>query len=399
MKNRNVALIVTLGALTAFGPFSIDTYLPALPDVARDLAAPIATIELSVSSFFLGMALGQLFVGPISDRFGRKPPLLVGVALYLVATVVCMVAPGAPTLIAFRFVQALGGAAGGVIARAIVRDVFPAHETARIFSLLTLVMGVAPILAPSVGGILLAAFGWRAIFAFLTLFGALALLSTFSLPETRGVDATVSLRPLPLLRNYFTIFKQPDFLRFSLVGSVASAGMFAYIAGSSFVYIEYFRVSPTVYAWIFGANALGFVSASQINRAWLSRRGSAEILLRVSPVQAAAGVCLCAAALLGWGGLPGLLIFNFLFVATIGFILPNTTALALLPFKRGAGAASALLGSVQSVIATLAAAAVSALHNGTPVPMTGVMMTCGLVAFALLQTARRAAPARLEVDL
>lgn len=397
-RPHNTLLLIVLGTLTAFGPFSIDTYLPALPIVARDLDAPIAAVQLSISSFFFGMALGQLFIGPISDRFGRKTPLYVGVGLFVLASFGSIFTPSAPVLIGLRFFQALGGAAGAVISRAVVRDLFPPHETARVFSLLTLVMGVAPILAPSLGGVLLAFFGWRSIFVFLTLFGLLALLGAWLLlPETRPADASISLRLGDVLRGYLDIARTPQFLRFALVGSMAGAGMFAYIAGSSFVYIERFGVTPSMFAWIFGVNALGFVTASQVNRAWLSRRGPTDILHRVQPVQAVAGVSLLGAAALTIGGLPAMLILNFIFVASIGFVLPNTTALALVPFRRRAGAASALLGSVQSVIATLAAVAVSALHNGTTVPMTGVMAACGLIALILLQGAPRHASLRGEV--
>lgn len=396
-RPNSTLLLVVLGLLTAFGPFSIDTYLPALPDVAASLNASIATVQLSISSFFFGMALGQLFVGPISDRFGRKMPLYVGVSLYIVATVGCAFAPTAQALIVLRFFQALGGAAGVVISRAMVRDIFPPHETARVFSLLTLVMGVAPILAPTLGGVLLAAFGWRSIFVFLTLFGVLALLGAWLvLPETRPADASMSLHLGPVLRGYSRIAASSQFLRFALVGGMGSAGMFAYIAGSSFVYIERFGVGPSVFGWIFGVNALGFVTASQINRYWLARQTPTRILRLVQPVQAIAGVCLLLAAWLGIGGLPLMLALNFIFVATIGFILPNTTALALAPFYRRAGAASALLGASQSTIATLAAAAVSALHNGTTVPMTLVMAACGVIALLLLQSTPRHASLLVE---
>ena len=203
LRTNSLLVLVVLGGLTAFGPFSIDTYLPALPEVAHDLGASIATVQLSISSFFFGMALGQLFIGPISDRFGRKMPLYVGVGLYIVATVGCAFAPTASALIGLRFFQAVGGAAGAVISRAMVRDLFPPHETARVFSLLTLVMGVAPILAPTLGGVLLAAFGWRSIFVFLALFGVLALLGAWLvLPETRPADASMSLRLGPVVRGY-----------------------------------------------------------------------------------------------------------------------------------------------------------------------------------------------------
>ena len=392
---NNPLLIIILGALTAMAPFSIDMYLPAFPSVAEDLNTPVSTIQLSLASFFVGMALGQLFIGPLSDRLGRKTPLYLGLALYMVASVACALAPSAISLIAFRFVQAVGGCAGVVIARAVVRDLFVPQEIARVFSLLMLVTGAAPIIAPTVGGILLTYISWRAIFIALAVIAALILAGAWiGLPETRPPDPSVSLRPGAVLRGYAAIFRNPQFGVYVLAGGIASAGMFAYIAGSPFVYIEYFGVPQTQYGWIFGANAFGLISAGQVNRYWLKSHLPEQILLKVCAVQSLAGLCLVLVAAQGYGGLAAMLILNFIFVAAMGFIFPNTTALAMAPFSKQAGAASALMGSLQFVVAALASSVVSALHNGTAVPMTGTMAACGLTAFLILRLAvKRVTPA------
>lgn len=389
MKPRNdMLLIIILGALTALGPFSIDMYLPSFPSVAREFGVPISTIQLSLASFFIGMALGQPFVGPISDRVGRKTPLYFGLSLYLLASIACALAPSPGALIAFRFVQAVGGCVGMVVARAMVRDLFPPHETARVFSLLMLVMGAAPILAPTLGGILLTFWGWRTIFFTLAFLAMLALAGTWrGLPETRSPDPSISLRPVAVLRGYAEIFRNPQFTLYVLVGGMASSGMFAYIAGSSFVYIEYFGLSQAQYGWIFGANAFGLISAGQINRYWLNYQTPEQILMRVGLAQGLAGILLGLVAGQGYGGLPVILGLNFIFITTLGFFFPNTTALALAPFSRQAGAASALMGALQFVVAALVSAIVSGLHNGTLLPMTGTMAVCGLASFAMLQLA------------
>jgi DHA1 family bicyclomycin/chloramphenicol resistance-like MFS transporter len=395
MQPKNNPLIIILGALTAMAPFSIDMYLPAFPSVAEALNTSVSTIQLSLASFFVGMALGQLFIGPISDRLGRKTPLYLGLALYILASVACALAPSASSLIAFRFVQAVGGCAGVVIARAVVRDLFVPQEIARVFSLLMLVTGAAPIIAPTIGGILLTYISWRAIFITLASITALILIGAWrGLPETRSADPSMSLRPGAVLRGYAGIFRNPQFVVYVLVGAIASSGMFAYIAGSPFVYIEYFNVPQTQYGWIFGANAFGLISAGQVNRYWLKSHTPEQILLKVSLVQSLAGLLLVLVAGQGFGGLAAMLVLNFIFVAAMGFIFPNTTALAMAPFSKQAGAASALMGSLQFVVAALASSVVSALHNGTALPMTGTMATCGLTAFLILRLAvKRMAPA------
>lgn len=371
------ALILVLGTLTAFGPLSIDMYLPGLPAIARDLGAEPSLIQLTLSLFFIGLAAGQTLYGPLSDRFGRRLPLLVGCGLYAVASAACALAPTAQALIAARLLQALGGSAGMVIARSVVRDRFDARESARVFSLLMLVMGLAPITAPLIGGQLLVFAGWRAIFWLLCGFGLLCvLLVAFALPESLPPErrSSTGLSAVPAI--YGRILADRRFLGYAVAGGLASAAMFAYIAGSPFVVIELYGVSPQQFGWIFGANALGLIIASQLNRRLLNRFDGTTIVRATLLLSAGAALLLVLAAGTGLGGLPGLLAPLFVCIAAGGLIGPNTTAAALAPYGRAAGSASAMLGAIPFLIGTATTALVAALHNGTAVPMAGIMAAC-----------------------
>src|SRR5581483_7928249 len=285
-KKKHPVSIAILGALIGITPFSIDMYLPGFPAIASDLHADISQVALSLTSFFIGVAVGQLFLGPLSDRYGRKKPLLLGLALYVIASIGCMFARSVHTLIVLRVFQALGGCAGMVISRAMVRDMFAGSEIAKVFSLLMLVMGVAPVLAPTIGGIVTTSLGWRYLFAILTTIGfSLLVITARVLHETRGADTSVSLHPLRVVRGYFAVFQEPRFATYALTGSFASAGLFAYIAGSPFVFMKLFGISEQHYGWIFGTNAIGLITASQMNRLLLRKWTSAEIILGASTLQ------------------------------------------------------------------------------------------------------------------
>lgn len=388
-QRKQRRLIPILGALIGITPFSIDMYLPGFPAIANDLHAEIAQVALSLTGFFVGIAVGQLFLGPLSDRYGRKKPLLLGLTIYVLASVGCMLARSVHALIALRVVQAVGGCAGMVISRAMVRDLFAGSEIAKVFSLLMLVMGVAPILAPTVGGVVTTSLGWRYIFVILMLIGfSLLVISARILPETRGPDASLSLHPVQVLRDYCSVLQEHRFATYAFTGGLASAGLFAYIAGSPFVFMKLFGVSEQHYGWIFGLNALGLITASQMNRVLLRKRTSANIILRASTLQCAFGLLLAIGAwarFIGFGG-TFLLIFGFMMMQ--GFVFPNASALAIEPFTRNAGSASALLGSLQMASGAIASALVSYFHNNTALPMAGVMATCGMLSFSTLLSGR-----------
>ncbi len=388
-NNKHTALIAALGALTALTPLSIDMYLPGFPAIAKDLHAEIAQVTLSLTSFFIGISVGQLFMGPLSDRYGRKKPLLTGLALYVLASAGCIVARSVQALIALRLLQALGGCAGMVITRAMVRDLFPVTEIAKVFSTLMLVMGVAPIVAPTLGGIITVTLGWRYLFAVLTVFSlALLTVSARFLPESRGANVAMSLHPKHVVQGYLAVLREPRFYTYALAGGFASAGMFAYISGSPFVFMKLFGISAEQYGWIFGLNALGLIGASQVNRRWLRTQESTYIMGMAGTLQFVLSFLLVVGTWLHVINALGTFTLIFGYIMMQGFVFPNTSALALEPFTRNAGSASALLGSLQMVSGALASALVSSFHNGTALPMTGVLAACSTISFVALSTGR-----------
>ncbi len=378
MNTLPLPWLLLLGSLIAIGPLSIDMYLPAFPVMAADLGAEPGTVELTLASFFVGLALGQLFYGPFSDRFGRRPPLLVGLAVFTLASLGCALAGNVETLAAWRFLAALGGCAGMVITRAVVRDRCTAREAARAFSMLILVMGLAPILAPLLGGWVVTHLGWRAIFHLLAGFGALAFLAVWlGLPETHDTRHEPPLRLGPVLADYASLLASPSFLGYTLVGGLAFAGMFAYIAGSPFVLIQLHGLPTDAFGWVFGANALGFVLLSQINARLLKTRPLTAILARGVALPALAGLGLALCALAGWLPLPLVLAGFFLYVASLGFIGPNAAAAALATHGQMAGKASALMGSLQFALATLTGSLVGFWHDGSGLPLMVIMALGG----------------------
>jgi DHA1 family bicyclomycin/chloramphenicol resistance-like MFS transporter len=355
-------------------------YLPSLPALAREFATSAGTVQLTLAAFFLGFALGQAVYGPASDRFGRKPLLNLGLLLYLAASAGCAGARSIDALIALRFAQGLGGSAGVVIARAVVRDLFEFPESARMYSLLILIAGIAPIVAPLLGGWILVTLGWQAIFWTLALFAVACLgAAARTLSETRPASAG---RPSfgALMRGYLTILRHRAFVRYTLASTLGMAGMFAYISGSPSVFIEVYGVPAHAYGWLFGTNALGLAVASQINRRLLRRVSAERLLARAVAIDAGLGALLFAAAVTGLGGFPAILLLLFCYISTLGFSFPNAIAGAMAPFPARAGAASALFGTVQFVLAAVAGALVGQFHDGTAVPMAAVIAACGASA-------------------
>ena len=377
-------LALVLGALSAFGPLSIDMYLPSFQAISLDLGATEAQVQWTLAGFFGGLGLGQAFYGPLSDRYGRLGPLCFGLALFVLASAACAMARSIESLMGWRFVQSIGGCAGIVIARAVVRDRFDEREAARVFSLLMLVMGLAPILAPLAGGQILVHFGWRAIFWTLGAFGFACLLAVLlalgeSLPPERRSTGGVGAA----LRVYGRLLRDRAFMRYNLSGALVISGMFTYIFGSPFVFMEIHGVRPDHYGWLFGLNSLGLIVASQCNRALLGRVAGAHILSGALVVTASAGALLLLAAWTGAGGLPGLLVPLFLYIARLGFVRPNVVAAALAPQGTNAGSAAALLGTVQFGAGAAVGTLLGALGNGTAVPMAALIAACGLSALAV----------------
>ncbi len=384
-KKSPFFIILILGVLSAIGPFSIDMYLPGFPDIAKDLHTTVAEVMLSLSSFFIGISAGQFLYGPLLDRFGRKKPLYAGIGLYLVASAACAMARSVELLIVLRLFQALGACACLVASRALVRDLFPVEQNAKVFSQLMLVIAVSPIIAPTLGGYLAAGLGWKYIFIVLAAIAALILAAVhFALPEGREPDLQLSLKPGPIISGFLGVFKEPQFHTYAFTGATASAGLYAYIAGSPFVFMELFKVTEQQYGWIFAVVALGLIGCSQLNSLLLKTYKSEQIIKVALILQTSTAVVLFAGSLMGWLGLFGTVTFCFLFLCCQGCIFPNSSALSLALFGRNAGTASALLGGIQMSIGALASALVSFLNNHTALPMTGVMAFCALTALSFL---------------
>ncbi|MDB5246454.1 MAG: multidrug effflux transporter [Segetibacter sp.] len=387
---KKFKLILILGLLSAIGPFSIDMYLPGFPAIAADLHTDVAKISLSLSSFFIGISAGQMLYGPLIDRFGRKKPLYIGISVYFIASIGCALATSADALIWLRLLQALGSCSGMVASRAMVRDLFPVEENAKIFSLLMLVVGVSPIIAPTLGGYLTAEFGWHSVFIALTLMAAVILVAIhFYLPESRKPDPTFSLKPKPIINGFLGVAKEPQFYTYALTGSIASAGLYAYIAGSPFVFMELYGASEKQYGWIFAMVAVGLITSSQVNTLLLRKYKSEQVVVIALLCQSIVAILLFTGTMLGILGLLSTIFLCFTFLSCQGFTFPNTSALSLAPFSRNAGSASALLGSVQMGVGAFTSALVSLLSNGTALPMTGVMACCAIISFSIVMIGGR----------
>lgn len=383
-------LFVLLGGLTAFGPLSIDMYLPALPAISRDLVASESLIQLTLTACLIGLALGQLLAGPLSDTLGRRRPLLVGVAIYVLASLLCALAPSAILLVLFRLVQGLAGAAGIVIARAVVRDMYAGVAAARYFSRLILVMGVAPILAPVLGSQVLRISSWHGIFLVLALVTAVLFVSALVwLPETlpAHLRRAGSLRDTG--RRFGVIARDTRFIGYALSAGLAFGAMFAYISGSPFVLQGIYHVSPQTFSVIFGLNALGFVVTSQINGSLVSRIAPSRLLMGGLIGTAIGGLALLGVLLVGGLGLAAVLVPLFVLVSSIGFVVPNATALALSRHAEAAGTGSALLGVIQSGIAAFGAPLVGLAGISSAVPMGSVIAIASagaIVTYVLTST-------------
>lgn len=378
-------LILVLGALSAIGPFSVDMYLPGFPAIASDFKTDIAHVTLSLTSYFIGISLGQLAYGPIMDRYGRRKPLLLGILIYIVAAAGCAFSPSVEVLIGLRFFLALGGCVGMTGSRAVVRDLFSGSEIARMLSMLMMVFGVAPIIAPTIGGLVVAGLGWRYIFVVLASIAALVFIAVRRfLPESKGPDPSVSLRPKSVALEYVAVFKDRDFLIYTFASAAAFGGFFSYISDSPFVYMKLLGFSETQFGWIYGANALGFIGASQVNRILLKRHGSVKLLNTAVGAKLCVGLLLSIGTAVGFVGPIGTITLVFCYLFCLGFVGPNAMALTLQPFSRNAGIAAALMGSLQMMAGASASALVSYLHNGTAQPMVSMMFGCAVLSLVIL---------------
>lgn len=398
-RGRHVQLIIVLGSLIALGPLTIDMYLPAFPELARDLDASAASVQLTLTGMLGGLAVGQLVIGPLSDAFGRRRPLITGLVVHATASVLCALAPSIHVLSAVRVLQGFAGAAISVVALATVRDLFSGLAVARTMSRLMLVIGMAPIVAPSIGGFILGVTDWRGIFVVLAAAAVVLVLVAFlGLRETLPVEPRRSARVGATLRTYGSLMKDGTFIALVLMGGLMFASIFAYVSGASFVLQEGFGLDERTFGLVFGANALALTVVSQVNPLLLRRFGQVDVLTAAILISATAAASLIVTGLTGLGGLAGVLVPLMMVLGAAGLAMPNTPSLALNRHGEAAGTASAMLGFVQFGVGAVVAPLVGAFGSTTAVPMGTVMLAVTGLAGVLMFAVVRRDPSVRRVD-
>jgi DHA1 family bicyclomycin/chloramphenicol resistance-like MFS transporter len=374
-------LIFILGALTAFGPFTTDMYLPAFTALARDLSASEAAVQATLSTFLTGLALSQLVLGPVSDRYGRRRPLIVGLVLYIVAAAGCALAPNIETLWVARFLQSIGTCAAIVIARATVRDLYSGAEGAHFLSMLMLVLGMAPIIGPPLGAFILTEFSWRGIFWFHTALGAAAFAAAFfGLRETLPPSRRNRSGLVGVLRGYVALLQDRHYIVPTIAADGVFAGLFAFLAAGPFVLVDVYGFTPQQFAFLFSFNAFGFVVGTQINARFVRRHGPARMLRGALLVYLAGAAALLLNVLTGFGGLLGIILPLFLLFSTVGAAPTNALALAQEHYPHMAGAATALFGSIQFGIGAAIGVLVGIVHDGTALPMAAIIFAAAVAS-------------------
>lgn len=383
------AIIVTLGMLIGLNPFSIDMYLPGFEAIASDLSSDVATVGLTLSSFFAGICLGQVVYGPLLDRFGRKKPLMIGLAVFFLTSVVAAFANSIEQLVVIRFVQALGGCSGMVASRAFVRDIFPAEENARVFSLLILVMGVAPIIAPSVGSFIVTALNWHAIFATLAVISAAIFTAVLIiLPEPVGPDTSVSLSPVRVVADYISVAKNIRYLLFALATSFSTAALFGYITSSPILFMRIHGLSEFQFGLTFSFCAFCLIIGSQVNRYALRKYSTAAMAELTGTAILAIALGFVLLNLFSLAGLVVTVCCIAAFMFLLGMFNPNSGALSLTSVNEKIGMASALMGFIQMGLSAIAAAVVSSLSNGSANTMSWVIFSCIVIAVSCVFAVR-----------
>jgi DHA1 family bicyclomycin/chloramphenicol resistance-like MFS transporter len=375
---------IVLGLLAAVGPFAIDMYLPALPTIAADLHSSTAATQMTLTSFFLAFGLCQIVYGPVADMVGRKPPLYFGLAFFIVGAVGCALAKSIEWLILFRFIQGIGASASMVIPRAIIRDLHTGVEATKLMSLVMLVLSVSPILAPLTGSALIVPFGWRAVFVAVTVVAVLGfILVAAFLPETRPREERLDVSLGNALGGFAFLLRHGRFMGLTFIGGFGMSSFFAFLASSSFVYMNHFGLTTTEYSVAFSVNAVGFIGASQFAAMLGTRFGMARVVTTAVSLYAAFSVVLFALTVLGITSLPVLIVLLFAAFACLGLVIPATMVLALEEHGPIAGMASALGGTLQMLTGGLMIVIISYFFNGTPLPMVAAIALCAVAAFAL----------------
>jgi DHA1 family bicyclomycin/chloramphenicol resistance-like MFS transporter len=389
-KTNYIKWILILGSMSALGPFSIDMYLPGFTGIAKDLNTTVANVSMSLSSYFVGISAGQLLYGPLLDRFGRKKPLFIGLLIYILASLGCVFVADINTFIGLRFIQAVGSCAATVASVAMVRDLFPIKEIPNVLSKLMLVIGLSPMLAPTIGGYVTSYWGWHIVFLILMCMGVFVLIaSQMGLPKTHEPDLSISLKPKPIINNFIAIIKVPQFYTYALTGSVAFSGLFTYVAASPILFMNILKVDATIYGWIFAFMSLSFIGSSQLNSLLLRRYSSEQMIFGALIAQIIISTTFLILAINDVLGLYGTIVMLFLFLACLGISNPNTAGLTLAPFAKNTGSASALMGATQLGIGALASFAVGVFVKDSMVPMVAIMTCTTIIAFIVLNIGKR----------
>lgn len=397
MNRELLKMALILGLMSTIGPFAIDMYLPAMPTIAGDFGASVATAQLTLTTYFIAFAVAQLFYGPASDMFGRKPPIYFGLGIFAVASIGCAIAPNIETLIAWRFVQGLGAAGVMAIPRAIIRDRYTGAEATRLMSTVMLVISVSPMLAPLIGSLIIVPFGWRSVFLAVTFAtGCALLINMFALPETLDKKDRMAFNMKDMLKSFGILIRDPAFMGLTFIGGLGMAAFFTFLGSASFVYMDFYGLTPTEFSLAFAINAAGFFVASQFAANLMSKFGPVLLVRGATFCYAVAALILFGGFMVGVGSLAfmiGMLIIANMFM---GFIMPSAMVLSLEDHGPIAGAAASLGGTLQMLVATIAMVLGGLLFDGTPIPMLAIVAICasGTFVLALLTVrAKQAQPA------
>jgi DHA1 family bicyclomycin/chloramphenicol resistance-like MFS transporter len=399
MTTKNyIKLILILGSLTALGPFSIDMYLPGFSGIARDLNTTVAKVSMSLSSYFIGISAGQLLYGPLLDRFGRKKPLFIGLLVYILASLGCVYVGDIDSFILLRFVQAIGSCAATVASVAMVRDLFPVKDIPKVFSLLMLVLGLSPMLAPTIGGYVTEDYGWHTVFFILMCMGiAILIAAQIGLPNSYKPDTSISLKPKPIISNFLKVLKEPQFFTYAFTGSIAFSGLFTYVAASPIIFMDIYHVDAKTYGWIFAFMSVSFIGSSQLNSVLLKKFTSEQMIFAALILQSLISIVFLILSITNQLGLYSTIAMLFLFLGCLGISNPNTAGLTMAPFAKNAGSASALMGAIQLGLGALASFAVGIFVKNSVAPMVLIMTVTTIIAFIVLNIGKRFIKNKVEI--
>jgi len=396
---KYIQLILILGSLTALGPFSIDMYLPGFSGIAKDLHTTVAKVSMSLSSYFIGISAGQLLYGPLLDRFGRKKPLFIGLLVYILASLGCVYVVDIDSFIFLRFIQAIGSCAATVASVAMVRDLFPVKDIPKVFSLLMLVLGLSPMLAPTIGGYITEDYGWHTVFFILMCMGiAILIAAQVGLPNSYKPDTSISLKPKPIIANFLKVLKEPQFYTYAFTGSIAFSGLFTYVAASPIIFMDIYHVDAKTYGWIFAFMSVSFIGSSQLNSVLLKRFSSEQMIFAALILQSVISIVFLLLSLNNLLGLYETITMLFLFLGCLGISNPNTAGLTMAPFAKNAGSASALMGAIQLGLGALASFAVGVFVKNSVAPMVLIMTSTTIIAFIVLNIGKRFIKEKVEVS-